>query len=556
MKEHIAHRSLGSYIHRYEEIAGVLARYGLYRLAISLGLGRYVRWRPELSFGTELPRAAVIRFILEELGPAFVKMGQLLSTRADLLPQDYIDELSKLQENVYPEPLEMVLQTIEEEFGLIPFSRISDEPLAAASMGQVHDVTIPSGREAVVKVQRRGIRESIALDADIMLSLAGIAEHRWERARLYNLRELVREFTDNLKEELDYCNEGKNIEHIRESLKHDRNIYIHGVEWEFTTERVLTVEYVRGIRITDTIALLNQGHDLQKIAHNLVSSFMEQVFINGFFHGDPHPGNLKVMDDGRIALLDFGLVGSIDPSMQRRISDLFIGYVEEDTLRFSDALIGMGYRCGELDKEAFQHDAEQLLQSYYNMPIEKVSFAGTFQQAMRLAGDYHLLLPANYAILAKVFMQLEGISKQLDRNFNLLDIARPFAMRILRRRLIGTGPDSGVNISSSLVDLKDFIMNLPYYMDNIFRQAADGSFNVRFEHHHLEDFTAQLSKIGNRLAFSFIVAALLLSTALFAESNLGPFIFNYPLFAVMGFVLSAFAGVWLLVSIIRSGELG
>ncbi|MDD3925292.1 MAG: AarF/UbiB family protein [bacterium] len=549
------HRSIVEYMHRYQEIAGVLARYGFYRLALSLGLGHYIRWRPRLVREAELPRAVALRLILEELGPTFVKMGQLLSTRSDLLPQDYIDELSKLQESVYPEPLEMVLQTVEEEFGRTPFRWISEEPLAAASLGQVHDVLLPDGREAVVKVQRRDIRDRIALDTDIMLNLAGIAERRWERARIYNFKGLIKEFTDKLKEELDYCNEGKNIDRIRESLKHDCNIYIHGVEWEFTTQSVLTVECIRGIRITDTVALHNQGHNLQTLARNLVSSFMEQVFINGIFHGDPHPGNIKVMDDGRIALLDFGLIGSIDPSMQRRLSNLFIGYVEEDVLRFSDSLIGMGYRCGELDREAFQHDVEQVLRAYYNMPIDKVSFSGTFQQAMRLAGDYRLLMPSSYAILVKVFVQLEGISKRLDPGFNLLEVGRPFAMRILRRRLIGTGPDIGIGISSTLVDLKEFVFNLPHYMDSIFRQAADGSFNVRFEHHHLEGFTDQLSKIGNRLAFSFIVAALLMSTAFLAESGLGPFIFNYPLIAVVGFILSAFAGIWLLVSIIRSGEL-
>jgi ubiquinone biosynthesis protein len=423
------------HLERYIQIGRILAKHGWANLMVRLGLSDILHIR---KHGQGLPPAPVqVRQALEELGPTFIKLGQILSTRPDLLPETYISELSKLQDSAPPIPIEEVYAIIEEEFGT-PVNKVfpyfEDTPLAAASLGQTHLARLPDGTEVVVKVQRPGIKEIVENDLEIISGLVRFIEHRSERARLYNLSDLVDEFSITLRQEMDYTREGRHADQLRQCLAPLPFAKVATTFWEYTTPRVLTTERICGIKITDIEALESHGYDKRQIAKNLSQIFLHMLFVEGFFHGDPHPGNLVVQEGHVIGLIDYGMVGRLDRSLRGQVTTLVAEYLQEDSTGFADALLSIGTFPPDLDRKAFITELDRLLRQYYGAPVREVRIGEVLSRSLGITTKYAIRLPASLGLLVKVLIGIEGIDRMLDPEFNLAEEARPFIAKSIREQ--------------------------------------------------------------------------------------------------------------------------
>ncbi len=541
---------------RFREIAGVFAKYGWGRLLERVGLGQHVKDGSDFS-DEGAPGPIGLRLAIEELGPSFIKLGQILSSRSDIIPEDYIQELSKLQDTVPPVPTEDIITVIKTEFGqeiYELFELFDERPLASASIGQVHKARLKSGEEVIIKVQKPGVEESISLDLEIVRSVARFAEQRWEPARVYGVSDLVDEFSTMLREELDYTREAQNADRLRKNLQDVKDVHIPKVHWELTTRRVLVQELIQGIKISDIDELRKQGLDTQSLAERIAAVFLKQVFEDGFCHSDPHPGNIIVEKDGRIGLLDCGQTALLDVPTKTAVIRLLMSFAEKDSRRFADDIVEAGIAPTGLNMQELVQDISRLMRHYYDLPARATNFGEILKRTMSIAVRHRIRIPASFATLAKILSNLDGITRILDPDFNMTEAARPFISRAVRMEL---GTD---RVRSDLLrvalDLRDLLTSLPAHINGLLRKAIDGSFRVEFKHEGLEDLKNSLTKSGNRLSFALIVSGLLIGSSIIVVSATGPTaIFGYPLLGVIGYVIAAVFGMWLLISILRGGSL-
>lgn len=501
--------------------------------------------------------ASKLRATMEELGPTFVKLGQLLSTRPDLITDPrYLAELSKLQDTAPAIPFEKVRAVIEEELHR-PLSEVfeffSERPLAAASLGQAHTAILKGGTAVVVKVQRPGIGRVIETDMEIIRNSANFVMQRFELARVLNIVDLVEEFHLTMREELDYTREGRNMDRIRENLRTERQICVPRVYWDVTTSRVLTQERIRGVKITDVAAIRDAGIEPHEIAEALGNAFMHQFFIDGFFHADPHPGNLIVTPEGKIALLDFGMVSRVDESTRASVTRLLISFVEQNSRLFADEVLELGRPLRPIDRKRFVIDIDRMLRHYYDIPARDVNLGQIFNDTLRVATVHRLQMPSNFGLLVKVFANIDGITKRLDPDYDYLATARRFLGRAMADRL--QWDTLSLDLFRVFEDAKRFLFAFPFRSHQILTKLAEGDLSVQFEHRGIDEMMRHLDRIGNRISYSLVVAALIMGSALFALADVPPFIRGYPVVALAAFVVAAIMGIWLLVAILRSGSL-
>ena len=402
---------------RSRQIADVLARHGLGYLVGVLGLERFIPFHRGLlghpRRSEPYTRPEHLRMALEELGATFIKLGQILSTRADLLPPDYQAELAKLQDAAPPVPWEVIAETLGMELGqpiAECFATFDPAPLAAASIGQAHAATLPNGTEVVVKVRRPGVVEQVEEDLTILQSLAAAASRRWEFADQYDLVGLVQEFAQTLRAELDYIHEGHNAERFAANFAGDPAVHVPRVYWETTTARVLTLERMRGAKIDDLAALDALGVDRTKLAERAASVILKMVFEHGFFHAEPHPGNFFIEAGGRIGVIDFGMIGAVDAAMQDRLARIVLAVMAGDTNQLVDALLDLGVARGHLDRAGLRRDLDELLGRYAGRPLGEIAIGPLLDQALAIVRRHHLQLPPNLALLFKAMIMNEGIS--------------------------------------------------------------------------------------------------------------------------------------------------
>jgi ubiquinone biosynthesis protein len=478
-----------------------------------------------------------------------------MSTRPDLIPPRYIAQLVRLQDTVPPASWEAVREQIERELdGSLDelFASFEAEPLAAASLAQVHQATLPRGEEVVVKVQRPDIEETIEVDLVILFDLAHLVQERTSLGEIYELVEIAEEFAFTLRNEMDYRREGHNAERFRRNFADETTLYIPKVYWDYTTQRVLTLERISGIRIDDVAAMDATGVDRRQVAKNAARVVIKEVLEDGFFHADPHPGNFFVMDRAVIGAMDFGMVGHLDQRDRDNLVRLYIVSVQLDTEGIVEQLIRIGAARRDVDQPGLQRDIGRLLNKYHGLPLKEIRAREVMEEVMPIAFRHRLQVPSRLWLLGKTLAMMEGVGLQLDPDFDVFAVSQPYVRKFLwqmvspqtwGRRLLKSGGDWG-----------DLLAELPRRLPRLVDQLTEGDLQITLRISEIEAFLVRLDRVGNRLALSVLLAAFIVSLALLIPSFLGGqqgWIFRL---IALGFVAASGLGLWLLLSIWRSGR--
>jgi ubiquinone biosynthesis protein len=538
-------RNLG----RLSEIAQVAVRHGFgYVVEGRRGVDRTVE-------GT--PRGRHLREMLDELGPTFVKFGQLLSTRPDIVPPDIISELRGLQDDVRPFPFTEVERAIEDELGQTIerlFLEFDEVPLAAASIGQVHRAVLPNGRRVVVKVQRPNAPRQIEADLSLMYQAARLAKERIRALDFIDTHELVDEFARSIRQELDYRLEARNAEAFHRDFAGHPHVAIPRVYWSYTRSRILTLEELQGVQLAD-LELEHWSLDARRrLAYLITEAWMTMIFRNGFFHGDPHPANILVLSPDRIGLVDFGLTGKLTDDDMSKLTRLFIDAASENVELLPKRLADLGVRYPKEREEQFVAELRELYYRYYGASLSEIDPIQVIREAFSLIYRMNLRLPTRFVMLDKAIATLGSVGVELYPDFNVFEVAKPYARdlmleRFTPRRIASRARREGWRMTQMALEL-------PYQIHDTLEQIRDGQIEVGFVHKGLDDLLAKLDTLFNRLVIALIVVGGLIGSSLigiFAKS--GPHVLGLHVLSVLGFSLSSVLGIWLLVSVLRSGRL-
>jgi ubiquinone biosynthesis protein len=500
------------HLDRYRIIAETLARHGLGVLIGASGVERYIPFHRTLARYTHRSEnystAAHVRLALEELGPTFVKFGQLLSTRSDLLPPAYLTELAKLQDSLSPVAAEVIREVLETELGG-PLERVFDSfdltPLASASIGQTHAATLADGTEVVVKVRRPGAVEQIEVDLEILHNLAAQAARRWEEAADYDLPGLAEEFARTLRGELDYLAEGRNAERFAENFADNAGIHIPRVYWETTTSRVLTLERIRGLKVSDLDGLDRAGIDRPALAARAAEIVAQMIFDDGFFHADPHPGNLFIEPDGRIGLIDFGMVGVVDAELRERLGVLLVALARKDPHRIAAALAKLASSPTQVDLKALSADMVPIIELYDGKPIGDVALGKLIREVLSVLRRRHLQLPREFSLVLKMVIMTEGMGVALDPDFHLGEVIGPYATRLVANRYsLGAIVR---HLSDAGVDAYELATQLPIQLRRLQAMLDEGGPEVHLRTVDLDPLVDRLDAVSKRVVFGMVAAA-------------------------------------------------
>lgn len=550
-----------SMIRRYGKIVDTLIKYEFGYLVDRLKIGEFRPLRSRLRKREHTPadtmsRPRRVRMVLEELGPTYIKLGQILSMRQDLIPMEYTEEFSRLQDEVQAFGFGDVGKVIREELGSEIkdlFEHFEETPIAAASLGQVHYARLKNGEEVAVKVQRPDIRKIIDADLDIMYSLAGFAEEHIPEARLYRPGETIEEFESTIINEMDYTQEARNAQRFANNLVDDPLIYIPKVHWDYTSSRVLTLEYIDGVKSSLFEGSEDFGIGRKDIARAVVESFMKQVYEDGFFHADLHSGNVFIMKDGRIALLDFGMAGFLSPDMRNLLIDELIAITKGDTKLYIEILRDLGSIGDEVDIQSLKIDIDHLLYKYYGRSIKQLDTAAILQEMVGLLRRHQVRVPSNVALLSKGAMTVEGFGALMDPEMNIAGIAEPYARKAMKKRFQLSSIAGGAY--SDLYNWSRVMRRAPMKISHILDVAEKGYLKLRFDPHGFDRIVAELDAASNRLAFSLIISAIIVGSSLIIQTGLEPYIWGMPMLGVIGFVMAGLLGMWLVVYILRTGRI-
>ena len=544
---------------RIRQIGEVAIKHGFGYFLERYELADLVPWRrkllgPPLEGGS---RGRRVRLLLEELGPTFVKFGQLLSTRPDLLPPDIITELRELQDAVAPISFAAVDEVVRAEFGLSIrqlFIAFDEEPLASASIGQVHRAVLPTGEVVAVKVQRPAAPAQVDADLDLLDQLAHLlADHAGQRLFIDPVA-LVEEFAMAIRNELDYRIEGRNCDQLVRVFSGDSAVVIPHVFWPYTRGRVLTMSFVAGTQLADlALAELDMAQRRDLVDH-LARMWMKMIFTHGVFHADPHPANIIVMDDGRVGLVDFGILGRIGPDDVAHVSDLFIDLVHQNIEALPRRLRELGVNYALEDEDRLRVELRDLFAKYYGAHLSELDPLELLQDLFRTIYKLHLRLPSKFVLLDKTIAMLEGVGVAVYPQFNVFEVARPYARRLLMARsspvaLAGRGVERAQRVLTLL-------QVLPEQVHDVLERLRHGEAEIGMMHQGLDVHVAHFGVIVNRLVLAVLIAAATVGSSLVAVFvSGGPHLVGLQLVGVIGFLVAVCFGVWLMVAILRSGRL-
>lgn len=548
-------------LRRYRQIVRVLFKFGFDHALELMGLSQFVARgrklfrRPESELALLSP-AERMRLALEELGPTFVKLGQILSTRPDVIPRSFILEFSKLQDQVPSFPFEAVEDQIRKHLGREPsecYAFIDPEPLAAASIAQVHRARLVSGEEVVIKVRRPGVVGLVETDIDAMMGLALLAERHLPGSDLYDPVGLVKEFARTIRREMDFSREAHTIEKFAENFAGDPTLHFPTVYWDQTAGGVLTMEHVDGIKVSDTAALDAAGLDRKLIALRGADAFLKMVLTHGFFHGDPHPGNVLILPDNVICLLDYGMVGRLDAQLKGYLTDILLAIVQRDVDEVISLLLYSGDITDTLDTRALRRDLSGLIDSYYEVPLQQIEVGRMLLEFLEVITTYHIRFQPDLMLLAKALVAIEGMGRELDPAFDMVEHLRPFMKKAMRDRF---SPEHLVReMGSHITSYVTLFRNLPKDLKEFLNRINRNKFKIDLEHRGLDRALRDFDKSINRLSSSLIIAALIVGSSIIMQTDKGPKIFEFPIFAFMGYTIAGFIGLWWVIAIIRSGRL-
>jgi ubiquinone biosynthesis protein len=512
------------HLDRYRVIAETFARHGLGVLLGASGIERFIPFHRTLARyahrSESYSTAQHVRLALEELGPTFVKLGQVLSTRSDLLPPSYLAELALLQDSLSPVPESVIQEVLEQELGGSVddlFASFDRSPLASASIGQTHAATLLDGTDVVVKVRRPGTVEQIEVDLEILQNLAAQADRRWEDAAGYNLPGLAEEFARTLRAELNYLAEGRNAERFAENFADDPSVHIPQVYWETTSSRVLTLERLRGLKVSDLDGLDRAGIDRPALAARAARVVAQMIFDDGFFHADPHPGNLFIEPDGRIGLIDFGMVGVVDTELRERLGILLLALTRKDPHRIAAALAKLSTSSTRVDLRALSADMVPIIELYDGRPLRDVPVGKLIREVLAVLRRRHLQLPREFSLLLKMVVMTEGMGVSLDPDFHLGDVIGPYAQRLVAARY---SPAAVMrHLADAGVDALEIATQLPTQLRRLQGMLDEGGPEVHLRTVDLEPLVDRLDIISKRVVAGVVAAAFVRGVAELAAND-------------------------------------
>jgi len=546
---------------RMQEIASVLIRYGFGDVVRRIGMaewleraGRLLHW-PNSEAMARMSAATRVRRALQDLGPTFVKLGQVMATRVDLLPPEWIAELSELQNAVPALPFEQIRPQLEADLGAPPeqvFARLDEAPLAAASLAQTHRAWLDDGRPVVLKIRRPGIGEVIEADLRLLARLAEVIETRAPDLQRYRPAEVVRQFTASLRRELDFAAECRHAEKIAANFAGHAEILIPAVHWQWTCASLNVQDFVDGIAGRDLAAVDAAGLDRVALARTGAGIVLKMVLEDGYFHADPHPGNIFYLRDGRIGVIDFGMVGRLTEERRFQIARLLHGAVEHDAEPVTDVLLAWADGGLDVDEARLQADIELFVDQYRGVPLKELRIGQMLIDITAILREHALVLPADLALMIKAFLTLEGMGRQLDPDFDMASEARPYLQRVILQRF---GPaQMWQRGRRSLGGALELMGELPRDLRRLVQAARRGRLQLRVETHALEGFGDQVNKAANRLTMGIVTAALIIGSSIVMNS-IGNLSSRWLLaIGVTGFVGAGVCGLWILYSIWRSGR--
>ena len=551
-----AARDLG----RLHDIASILIRYGFGDMVRRLGMssaleaaGKVLKWREPVELATMEPPERVRR-ALEDLGPTFVKLGQILATRVDLFSPEWISEFEKLQDRAPEVTFSEIKQQLREDLGTEPeevFAWFDPQPLAAASLGQVHRARLADDSEVIVKVRRPGIRPIIEADLRLMSRLAKIIEQESPDWRHFRPLEVVRQFTLSLRRELDLAAESRNAERVAKNFANHPEIVIPKVYWEWTSERLNVQEYIKGIPARDLGALDKAGLDRKILARRGAQAVLKMILEDGFFHADPHQGNVFYLQENRVAFIDFGMVGRLSDQRRHQVVELLHGLVEQDTGQVVEVLLDWAGTTQEA-QESLTLEIDTFIDQYHGVALNQINFGDMLGDLAAILRDHKLTLPPDLSLFTKAFITLEGLGRELDPEYDMVGETSPF----LRRAMINYyKPGALVKRGKhGLINLVDMLSGLPQDLRQLLRSARSGKVQMQVDVRHLQHFGDQLDRGVSRLTVGIVTAALIIGSSIVMTVRGGPTLMGLPLFGLLGFIGATVGGIWLMLSIWRGGR--
>ncbi len=541
-------------IKRLKDIAGVFTKSGLGYLIQRFNFHRFRSATAPSDDVLNEPLSVRVRKILEELGPTFIKLGQMLSLHPDIIPHEFCEEFEKLQDHVSPVEFIRIKEVIEKQYNK-PLDEVFKDfpvtPLASASLAQVYKVSLGQ-KKAIVKVQKPNVEEIIRADLEILEFVANHLDQHYKEARVYNPKGLIEEFKRYILNELNFENEVVNIETFRHNFRHDRTVHVPLVYEKLCTGKIIVIERINGIKLSDIQKLKDSGFDLQKIAHTVIACILKQIFVDGLFHGDPHPGNIFILPDGKVSFVDFGVVGRIDEEAKFAFAHLFIAAAEKDAIEMLKVMresMGINYA----NESRLKLSLQQLLDKYYGITVAEFSMNSFLQDLTRVLYENRVRIAPDHLILIKSLGILESEAKMLDPEMDFgLEIKRAAEQLIKDEysplRLIK-------KIGATTHDLFGLLQNFPKDLISILTELRTGSLKIGFEHLNLENLIIMIDKSSNRLAVSLIIAALLIGSSVLINSGTQTLLGSAQYLGTIGFVTGSVLGVWLLIKIFGSGKL-
>ncbi|WP_230971312.1 ABC1 kinase family protein [Nitrogeniibacter aestuarii] len=547
---------------RLHDIASVLIRYGFGDMVRRIGMsgalekaGKALNWRAPEELAHLAPPARVRR-ALEELGPSFVKLGQVLATRVDLFPPEWIDELSKLQDEAPPLPFEQLRAQLEEDLGAPPediFTGFDTTALAAASLAQVHRARLPDGTPVILKIRRPGIRPVIEADIRLMERLAEIVDADSPDLRRYRPKEVVRQFVLSLRRELDFAAEARNAERVARNLEDREDIVIPRVYWEWTCERLNVQDYVDGVSGREVRLLPAAGLSAKLLAERGATAVLTMILQDGFFHADPHPGNVYYLKDNRIAFIDFGMVGRLSENRRYQVAQVLNALVSQDAPVVADVLLDWsGDSDTHVNEEALRTEIDAFVDQYRGVPLERLDVTAMLSDVVTILREHGLALPPDLVLLVKAFITLEGLGRQLDPAFDMASEAAPYLQQALLTHMAPKAvAKRGWRTLSNTVSL---LTDLPRDLRQLIKSAQRGKMQIQVDVPPLDRFTERMDKASNRVALAILTAAMIVGSSIVISVEKEPLLAGFPPLGVSGFVLALIGAVVVVFSIIRSGR--
>ena len=547
------------HMRRYRQILGILLKYGFGDVVDVTRKDLISRFGDKIVplFGkhvdSSMSRAERMRHAAEELGPTFVKLAQVLSMRPDLVPPDVATELQKLQDEVSSFSFEDVRTIISEELGQEPeaaFSHIDEQPLAAASIAQVHRATLHDGHHVVIKIQRPNIQNVIDVDLEILSDLAKVINRHSLNSVVSDPESVVEEFNRSIHRELDFLSEGRNIHRFGRLFADDPTVLIPSFYPKLSSPRVLVMDYVDGIKASHLKELEREGLDCKVIAERGAQFILKQIFQYGFFHADPHPGNIMVLEGNVIAPLDYGMVGNLDDSTIEGLGSVLAGIIHKDTNKILRAFDALGITHDVLDRITLRSDINGFVSQYYEVPLQELQVSDILKEAFDIFRVHQMTLPSNLSLMLKALVTVEGLGRLLHPNFDMVSEVRPYVSQLMFKRY---DPRRRFrDLLNVFDDFSNLVEELPQGVRDTLRKVNAGELRIQFEHRNLDKLTKEFNQSSNRISSAVIIAALIIGSSLVMQVSSGPSLFGFPLLGVIGYLIASILGLLLLWNIFRS----